>query len=94
MVAVTLSLEDPVTRGPSGGQLPRVFPTPNDQRSGVDERLDRIVERSEPGAQYYLAELTRRELARQTTILVRLSWIMALLIFVVTMLAVALVLNC
>ena len=38
--------------------------------------------------------LTRRELARQTTILVRLRWIMALLIFVVTMLAVALVLNC
>jgi hypothetical protein len=50
--------------------------------------------RSEPGAQYYLAELTRRELARQTTILVRLSWLMALLIFVATMLAVALVLNC
>jgi hypothetical protein len=58
------------------------------------ERLDRIVERSEPGAQYYLAELTRRELARQTTILVRLGWLMALLIFVVTLLAVALVLNC
>jgi hypothetical protein len=58
------------------------------------ERLDRIVERSEPGAQYYLAELTRRELARQTTILGRLGWIMALLIFVVTMLAVAVVLNC
>jgi hypothetical protein len=58
------------------------------------ERLDRIVGRSEPGAQYYLAELTRRELARQTRILVRLGWIMALLDFVVTMLAVALVLNC
>ena len=58
------------------------------------ERLDRIVERSEPGAQYYLAELTRRELARQTTILGRLGWIMALLVFVVTILAVALVLNC
>jgi hypothetical protein len=58
------------------------------------ERLDRIVERSEPGARFYLAELTRRELARQTTILGRLGWIMALLIFVVTMLAVAVVLNC
>jgi hypothetical protein len=57
------------------------------------ERLDRLAERSEPGAQYYLAELTRRELARQTTILVRLGWIMAVLIFVVTILAVALVLN-
>jgi hypothetical protein len=58
------------------------------------ERLDRIAERSELGAQYYLAELTRRELARQTTILARLSWIMALLPFVVAMLAVVLVLNC
>jgi hypothetical protein len=58
------------------------------------ERLDRIAERSEPGAQYYLAELTRRELARQTTILVRLGWILALLTFIVTLLAVALVLNC
>ena len=58
------------------------------------ERLDRIAERGELGTQYYLAELTRREVARQTTILVRLSWIMALLSFVVTMLAVALVLNC
>ena len=57
------------------------------------ERLDRMTEPSELGAQYCLAELTRRELARQTTILVRLSWIMALLIFVVAMLAVALVLN-
>jgi hypothetical protein len=57
------------------------------------ERLDRITERSELSAQYYLAELTRRELARQTTILVRLGWIMALLTFVVTLLAVALVLN-
>jgi hypothetical protein len=62
--------------------------------AGVIERLDRIVERSEPGVQYYLAELTRRELAWQTTILERLSWLTALLIFVVTMLAVALVLNC
>jgi hypothetical protein len=57
------------------------------------EKLDRIAERSELGAQHYLAELTRRELARQTTILLRLSWIMALLTFVVTLLAVALVLN-
>jgi hypothetical protein len=57
------------------------------------ERLDRIAERSEPGAPYYLEELTRRELARQTTILLRLSWITAVLTFVVTMLAVALVLN-
>jgi hypothetical protein len=57
------------------------------------EMLDRLAEPSELGAQYYLAELTRRELARQTTILVRLSWIMALQIFVVTLLAVALVLN-
>jgi hypothetical protein len=57
------------------------------------ERLDRLAERSELSAQHYLAELTRRELARQNTILLRLSWIMALLTFVVTMLAVALVLN-
>jgi hypothetical protein len=57
------------------------------------ERLDRIVERSELGAQYYLAELTRRELARQTTILVRLGWIMALLTFVVILLAVTVALN-
>jgi hypothetical protein len=57
------------------------------------ERLDRIAELSELGAPCYLAELTRRELARQTTILVRLAWIMALLAFVVTILAVALVLN-
>ena len=58
------------------------------------ERLDRIIERSELAAQDYLAELTRRELARQTTILVRLGWIMALLTFLVTLLGVALVLNC
>ena len=57
------------------------------------EKLDRLAERSELGAQYYLGELTRRELARQTTILHRLSWIMALLTFVVTLLVVALVLN-
>jgi hypothetical protein len=57
------------------------------------ERLDRITERSELGAQHYLEELARRERARQTTILLRLSWIMALLTFVVTLLAVALVLN-
>jgi thiamine monophosphate kinase len=60
---------------------------------GLVAELDRIAERSELGAQCYLEELTRRELARQTTILVRLSWIMALQIFVVTLLAVALVLN-
>jgi hypothetical protein len=57
------------------------------------ERLDRLAEPSELGAQYYLAELTRRELARQTAILIRLAWIMALLTFVVTLLAVAEALN-
>jgi hypothetical protein len=57
------------------------------------ERLDRLAERSELGAQYYLAELTRRELARQTAILLRLAWIMAVLAFVVTLLAVAVALN-
>jgi hypothetical protein len=60
---------------------------------GLIAELDRIAERSELGAPCYLAELTRRELARQTAILLRLSWIMALLTFVVTLLAVALVLN-
>jgi hypothetical protein len=57
------------------------------------ERLDRIAERGELGAQYYLAELTRRELARQTTILRRLGWVMAALAFVVILLALALALN-
>jgi hypothetical protein len=52
------------------------------------EQLDRIAERSELGAQYYLAELTRRELVRQSTILLRISWIMALVAFAVLMVAV------
>jgi CHASE3 domain sensor protein len=55
--------------------------------------LDRIAERTELGAPCYLEELTRRELARQTTTLLRLSWIMAVLTFVVVLLAVAVVLN-
>ena len=80
-------------RGPSGGQVPHVSQLRTISEAELIERLDRITERSELGAQHYLEELTRRELARQTTILVRLSWIMAVLTFVVTMLAVALVLN-
>lgn len=57
------------------------------------EQLDRIAERGELGAQYYLAELTRRELARQSTILLRLCWIMALVAFAVLMLAVTVAVN-
>lgn len=60
---------------------------------GLIAELDRIAERTELGAQCYLQELTRRELARQTTILLRLSWIMAVLTFVVILLAVAVALN-
>ena len=57
------------------------------------ERLDRITEQSELGAQYYLAELTRRELVRQTVILLRLAWMVAVLTFVVFLLAVVVALN-
>lgn len=61
---------------------------------GLIAELDRIAERSELGAPRYLVELTRRELAHQIAILVRLSWIMALPGLVVTLVAGALVLNC
>jgi hypothetical protein len=61
--------------------------------AGLVAELDRIAERSELGAQYYLAELTRRELARQTAILLRLAWVMAVLAFVVLLLAVRVALN-
>jgi thiamine monophosphate kinase len=60
---------------------------------GLVAELDRIAERSELGAQCYLEELTRRELARQTTILLRLSWVIAVLTLVVILLAVAVALN-
>jgi hypothetical protein len=59
----------------------------------VIAELDRIAERSELGAQLYLGELMRRELARQSTTLLQLSLIMALLTFVVTVLAVTVMLN-
>jgi hypothetical protein len=40
-----------------------------------------------------LEELTRRQLARQTTTLLCLSWIMAVLTFAVTLLAAAVALD-
>jgi hypothetical protein len=60
---------------------------------GLIAELDRIAERSKLSAQVYLAELTRRELARQTAILLRLAWIVAVLAFVVVLLAVTVALN-
>jgi hypothetical protein len=57
------------------------------------EKLDRIAERSQLGAPCYLAELTRRELARQTAILLRLTWIVAVLAFLVVLLALTVALN-
>jgi hypothetical protein len=60
---------------------------------GLIAELDRIAERSELGAPWYLAELSRRELARQTAILLRLAWIVAVLAFVVLLHAVTVALN-
>jgi hypothetical protein len=60
---------------------------------GLIAELDRIAGRSELGAPCYLAELTRRELARQTAILLRIAWIVAVLAFVVVLLAVTVTLN-
>jgi hypothetical protein len=60
---------------------------------GLIAELDRIAERTELGTPCYLAELTRRELARQTAILLRIAWIVAVLAFVVVLLAVTVTLN-
>ena len=60
---------------------------------GLIAELDRIAERTELDTLCYLEELTRRELARQTRILLWLGWIMAVLTFAVAMLAVAVALN-
>jgi hypothetical protein len=60
---------------------------------GLVAELDRLAERTELSAQCYLEELTRRQLARQTTTLLRLSWIMAVLTFAVTLLAAAVALD-
>jgi hypothetical protein len=76
-----------VSRYPTYSQLRTI------SEAELIERLDRIAERSELGAQYYLAELTRRELVRQTVILLRLTWMVAVLTFVVFLLAVAVALN-
>jgi hypothetical protein len=61
--------------------------------AGLIAELDRITERRQLGAECYLAELTRRELARQTAILLRLAWIVAVLAFVVVLLALRVALN-
>ena len=75
------------------GSYPRYsqFRTMSDE--GLIAELDHIAERSELDALCYLEELTRRELARQTRILLWLGWIMAVLTFAVAMLAVAVALN-
>jgi hypothetical protein len=76
-----------VSRHPSYSQLRTL------SEEGLTAELDRIAERTELSAQCYLQELARRELARQSTTLLWLTWTVALLIFVVTVLGVALVLN-
>jgi hypothetical protein len=76
-----------VNRYPSYSQLRTM------SEDGLVAELDRLAERTELGTQCYLEELTRRQLARQTTTLLRLSWIMAVLTFAVTLLAAAVALD-
>jgi hypothetical protein len=75
------------------GSYPRYSQLRTMSDEGLIAELDRIAERSELDALCYSEELTRRELARQTRILLWLGWIMAVLTFAVAMLAVAVALN-
>jgi hypothetical protein len=75
------------------GSYPRYSQLRTMSDEGLIAELDRIAERSELDALCYLEELTLRELARQTRILLWLGWIMAVLTFAVAMLAVAVALN-